>query len=207
MLHEISNPLTAAMLWLEQCNAQQSPYLRHVQSSLRLMQRYVESARQQVRREAALRSFSVNEELDQVRHLLTALAKRRGVSLEFTVSGRCELYGDPVKFQQIVANLVRNAIDAYDGLPVGVHRPVRLNLKDCDEYLTIRVTDRGCGMDDMQLSKLFQPFYSTKSSAGRGLGIGLFAVKRSIETDFRGSIRVISSKRRGTSFIVRLALR
>ncbi len=205
LLHEISNPLTAAMLWLEQYGNQQSPHIRHVRRSIRLIQRYVEAAHQQVRRESQYRNFFVQSELEQVKRVLAPLAKRRGVKLQFMTAAGYKLYGDPVKFQQIIANLVNNAIDSYGSSSCASDsKLVRLDLHIRQNYLVIEVCDQGCGITTDQLAQLFQPFYSTKSNTGLGLGIGLFAIKRYIETDFQGSIRVQSSGRRGTRFIVKL---
>lgn len=205
LLHEINNPLTAAMLWLEQCSARKSPHIRHVRNNIHLLQRYVEAARQQIRCGGQCQEFELEPELAQVRSILRPLAKRRGINLRFVSAKGLRLYGDPVKFQQIVANLVRNAIDAYDSCPPERrHRPVRLIAGSSLSGLRIIVSDRGCGIDKEQMPQLFQPFYSTKSSSGNGLGIGLFAVKRSIEKDFKGTITVRSSRRKGTSFTVKL---
>ncbi len=205
MLHEINNPLTAAMLWLEQCNVQQ-PHIQHARSSIHLLHRYVEAARQQLRREGRRRDFCVQSELEQAWHVLAPLARRREVSLRFASAEDCILHGDPVRFQQIIANLVRNAIDAYDNCPPGSRRKsVRLDVHARQDHLVIEVSDRGCGIASNQLERLFEPFYTTKGGTGLGLGIGLSAAKRSIETDFRGSIKVRSSKRRGTKFIVKLS--
>lgn len=206
LLHEINNPLTAAMIWLEQCNGQQ-PHIRHVRSSIRLLHRYVEAARQQLRRESRHRIFLVDTELEQARHILAPLALRRGVSLSFASAGDCRLYGDPVKFQQIIANLVRNAIDAYDDWPQNRgHKQVRLDLCIRQDYLVLKVSDRGCGITDEQLKRLFEPFYSTKCLAGKGLGLGLSAVKRFMENDFQGTITVRSSERGGTTFTAKFRL-
>lgn len=200
LLHEINNPLTAAMLWLEQCNGQH-PHIRHVRSSIRVLHRYVEAAKQQLRREGRHRTFRVDAELRQAHRVLEPLAAGRGVKLSFASAGGCRLYGDPVKFQQIIANLVRNAIDAYEDWPPGPgNRPVRLDLCLRQDYLILNVSDRGCGMTDEQLKRLFEPFYSTKCLAGKGLGLGLAAVKRFIENDFQGTITVRSSKHGGTTF-------
>jgi signal transduction histidine kinase len=200
LLHEISSPLTAAILWLEQCG-NHTPYIRHARHSIRVLQKYVEAARQQIRRESNFRNFALQPELEQVKQLLAPLARRRGISLKFAQAHGCELYGDPVKFQQIVANLVRNAMDAYDTCSPGrSHKPVRLAIRVRYDRLIIEVDDRGCGIPPGQLDKLFEPFYSTKMSSGTGLGIGLSAVKHSIENDFHGSIMATSSAGRGTRF-------
>ncbi|HEX5744313.1 MAG TPA: HAMP domain-containing sensor histidine kinase [Candidatus Saccharimonadales bacterium] len=206
LLHEISSPLSAALLWLEQCNGPQSPYMRHVRSSMSLLKDYVEAARQQVRRESPCREFHVRSELERVWSILAAVAARRGVSLDFAPAGNYKLHGDPIKFQQILANLVRNAIDSYDSCPAGGHKPVRIRFRASRGYLVTEVADRGCGITRDQFDKLFQPFYSTKAGAGKGLGIGLFSVKRSIEEDFRGDVSVSSLPGQGTRFIARFSI-
>lgn len=206
LLHEINNPLTAAMLWLEQCSEQQ-PHIRHARTSINLMRRYVEAARQQLRHEGGRRHFCIGSELEQARHVLAPLARSRGIRLSFSSAVDCTLYGDPVKFQQIIANLVRNAMDAYDNYPPSRgHRAVRLDLHVRQDHLIVVVSDRGCGMTGEQLKFIFEPFYSTKCRAGKGLGLGMSAVKRYVENDFQGTIRVRSSKRHGTTFTVRFRL-
>lgn len=97
-------------------------------------------------------------------------------------------------------------MDSYDHCPAGDYKPVCLDLRKRRGYLILEVVDHGCGIDTTQYQQLFKPFYSTKGGTGRGLGLGLFAVKRSIEMDFKGSIRVRSSRRQGTRFIVRIKL-
>ncbi|MGH7193803.1 MAG: sensor histidine kinase, partial [Candidatus Saccharimonadales bacterium] len=206
LLHEISNPLTAAALWLEQCGNHGSPHMSHVRRSVDLMQRYVEAARQQVRQGSGYQNFSVKDELEQTRQVLAPLARRHGIRLHFGPAEGFTLRGDPVKFQQIIANLVRNAMDSYDHCPAGSYKPVCLDLRRRGGHMIMEVVDHGCGIDRKQLQQLFEPFYSTKGGTGRGLGLGLFAVKRSVERDFHGCIRVRSSRRRGTRFIIRIRL-
>lgn len=200
LLHDISSPLTTTLLWLEQYNNRQSPHIRHARRTIRLLQRYVDAARQQVRREGQPQHFCLQPELEQVRRILGPLARRRGVRLQFASAAGCKLHGDPVKFQQIIANLVQNAIDAYASSPATANKLVRLSITQSANYITIEVRDSGCGIAGQQLSQLFEPFYSTKQSTG----LGLFTVKRCIENDFRGSIRVRSSRQQGTCFSVRL---
>ena len=207
LLHDIRNPITAAMLWLEQSDNQQSTHIRHVRRSIRLLQRYVEAAHQQIRQESHYRNFFVQSELEQVKRILAPLAKHRGVKLQFAPAAGYKLYGDPVKFQQIIANLVNNSIDSYgSGLYASGQKLVSIDVYIRQNYLVVEVGDHGCGITADQLARLFQPFYSTKSNAGLGLGIGLFTVKRYIETDFHGSVRVKNSGHRGTQFIVKLPM-
>ncbi len=205
LLHQISNPLTAAGLHLEQAGSQTSPGLRHVRRNIKLLKRYVEAARQQLRQESEPIMFSVDSQLKQVKRLVMPSAKISGVDLIIDTSVSCRLFGDPIKFQHVMTNLIMNAIEAYsDDLYPGLARPVRVILKRHRHYLTIRVIDWGRGITADQARHLFKPFYTTKKTNGYGLGIGLAMVDQYARHDFHGSITVTSSRRQGTQFTLRL---
>jgi signal transduction histidine kinase len=207
LLHEISNPLTAAILHLEQHEDQVSPNIKHARRNIQLLQRYVEAARQQVRQESQPTEFNVRQQIDQVKRVLKPLAKRVGVTLRVEQSSNYRLFGDPVKFQQIVTNLTANAIDAYNSeLVIGKKHDVAVKVSSHHQWLILQVTDWGRGITPIQLPRLFEPFYTTKARHGHGLGIGLTMVKRYVENDFSGSISVTSSLRRGTQVNARLRL-
>ncbi|HVX24456.1 MAG TPA: hypothetical protein VG992_03905 [Candidatus Saccharimonadales bacterium] len=99
LLHEISHPLTAASLHLEQDG--QPRAIRNARRNLQLLQRYIEAARQQLRQASQATNFSLQPQLNQVKRVVLPLAKRRGVKLEIIVDPAYRLWGDPVKFQQL----------------------------------------------------------------------------------------------------------
>jgi signal transduction histidine kinase len=204
LLHEISNPLSAAMLNLE-LGDQQSRSVQRARRDMQTLKRYIEAARQQVRHQSQPTSFRVRPQLDQLKRIVIPLARKTGVRLDISPAPPCRLYGDPVKFQQIISNLIVNAIEAYDYS--GAYdelRLVKVELAHKQGFLTVRVTDWGKGIDGAALPRLFDTFYTTKNQSGRGLGIGLAIVKQYVTTDFQGSIEVTSSKQRGTRFTARL---
>lgn len=204
LLHEISNPLTASLLHLEQVDGQRAPHLQNVRRSMLALQRYVEAARQQVRRSSQDITFRVRAELDQVKRVLTPLAKQKGVKLRIQTLANYRLYGDPVKFQQIVSNLVINGIDAYELVPFSpIPKEVVVSIAGQRDWVVLQVSDRGAGIDQSLMPTIFQPFSSTKSSSGKGLGMGLNIVKDYVRNDFGGSIRVASSPQRGTQFTIK----
>lgn len=210
LLHEISNPLTAALLYLEQYdehNDPQATHIRQVRRNILLLQRYVEAARQQVRQESAVSSFYVRRHIDQVKQVLLPLARRRGIRLQIGPAANYKLYGDPVKFQQIMANLIANAIDAYagDGHPAS-KKEVIVKLSSRRQWLYIKVQDRGSGIKADHLPRIFDPFYSTKHCRDQGLGIGLAVVKQHVEHGFYGAVSATSSPHQGTEFIAKLRL-
>jgi len=202
LLHEISNPLTAALLNLE-LSDEKSPTVRRAQRDMRLLRRYVEAARQQVRYQSRTTNFSLLPQVEQLKRVLLPLARKAGVQLTVNAAAPCRLRGDPVKLQHIMSNLVVNAIQAYEAsqLPGG---RVDMICEVKDNWLTIRVTDWAAGIPDEALPHVFEAFYSTKTASGHGLGIGLAIVKRYVTADFGGDITVASRPQDGTCFTVRL---
>ncbi len=207
LIHDISSPLTAAILHLER-EDQGLHTMKHVRRSIRVLERYVEAARQQLRQEGQTTTFCVKHEMNEVRRLLKPLAQRRHIKLRFDIQKNYKLMGDPVKFQRILANLVTNAIDAYqDWLVVPAKPLVQVTVSANQQQLVIQVQDWGQGITADQLPHLFEPFYTTKHmSANSGTGLGLATVKRYVEDDFGGHIKVASSASNGTEFCIKLQL-
>lgn len=205
LLHEIANPLTAASLNLEQCQGQEPHLITQALQNLGQLERYLKAARQQLKTPGILTAFDVRQELDQVACVMAPLARRAGVELTINQDSGCGLYGDPVKFSQLVTNLISNALDAYsDSPPDDKPRQVLVSVKRGGQWLNLRVSDQGQGIDAEVLPHIFETFYTTKGQSGRGLGIGLATVKQYVTSDFLGSIKVRSSRQLGTQFDIKL---
>ena len=147
--------------------------------------------------------------------ILRTSAPRR-VELEYELPPNLPaVRGDESQLGQIVLNLVTNAAEAIG--EEGGHIWVRLGTRTCDAaeftrcslvsaaiepgtFITLEVTDDGCGMDEATLDKIFDPFYTTKFT-GRGLGL---AALRGIVESHGGAICVRSQPGEGTTFHVLL---
>lgn len=205
MLHEISNPLTSALLYIEQYKDQPAAAMRKVHGSMKVLWRYVEALRQQIRSGSESSQFSVNQQVAQLKRVVIPLAKRADVKLRFELCDPCKLYGDPVKFQQILGNLIVNAIEAYGSeIQHNLTKQVNVKIVSNHDAVIISVSDWGQGIKPSQLSKIFEPFYTTKNKNGQGLGIGLAIVNQYVTGDFSGTIDVKSSGRIGTCFSIRI---
>lgn len=125
------------------------------------------------------------------------------------------LQGDPHQLQQLFLNLFVNACQAMpEGGELAVSTRIspeahRLpgNGRSPDQTrgrlsVEIRFSDTGCGIPEEHLSRVFEPFFSTKDT-GKGTGLGL-AICRGIVEDHGGVIEVESVVQRGSTFIVRL---
>ena len=107
-----------------------------------------------------------------------------------------KVHGDKVQLQQVVLNLLLNAFQAMKDCPVTERQvTVRTELDDGHKVI-VAVSDRGEGLKDDQLEKIFQPFYTTKND---GLGLGL-AISRSIVEAHGGRLWAQNNPDRGATF-------
>jgi C4-dicarboxylate-specific signal transduction histidine kinase len=112
-----------------------------------------------------------------VLELLRLEAERQQLRIELALSDALPaVYADRVMVEQVLLNLVKNAIEAMREIPPaqrGLRIEGRVNL---DDEIEVRVCDRGASLSEAESEQLFSPFYTTKAD---GLGIGL-AICRSI---------------------------
>ncbi len=106
--------------------------------------------------------------------------------------------GNTAELEQVILNLVLNALDAVD--PKGVIR-IR-TCKARNDRVMLEVSDNGCGIPPEHLPKLFEPFFTTKP-VGKGIGIGLSTCYHIIQAH-GGEIGVHSTSGKGSRFTVRL---
>lgn len=208
IFHDLMNPLTAVSLNLEQIKMETDTkitsaksYLNQALAATGRMENLIASIRNQIAQEGAIRLFSLNKEIEQTVQILAYKARKAQTTLNFHASGEIELRGDSVKFGQIIINLLANAIEACENTAI---KEVFLNLTDTPTAVEIIIKDSGTGIVPENLTKIFCPFFSTKITNGRGLGIGLASTKRIIEKDFRGKIAVASEIGRGATFTINL---
>jgi two-component system sensor kinase FixL len=106
-----------------------------------------------------------------------------------------KVHGDKVQLQQVILNLLLNALQAMKDCPV-TERQVTVRTELDSHMAIVAVRDRGEGLKDDQLEKIFQPFYTTKDN---GLGLGL-AISRSIVEAHGGRLWAQKNPDRGATF-------
>jgi signal transduction histidine kinase len=123
-----------------------------------------------------------------------------GIEVSFAqVAAGALVHGDHDKLQQLLINLMLNAVDA---MPRGGKLDVSLQVRA--DGAEIQVADNGVGMTPDVVSRIFDPFFTTKE-AGQGNGLGL-VVARGIVSDHGGEIHVASTPGSGTTFVLTFPL-
>lgn len=108
---------------------------------------------------------------------------------------------DPNRMEQVVINLIGNAIDAMAGQP---SPQVDIAARIREQTICLEIRDHGTGLSDEVLPRLFEPFFTTKD-AGQGLGLGL-AISAGIVSDFGGTLAGDNHPDGGAVFSLELPL-
>jgi C4-dicarboxylate-specific signal transduction histidine kinase len=149
------------------------------------------------RKSTAIESVDLNEAAREV------IALSRDELRRAQVTPRAELaddlppvMGDRVQLQQVILNLLRNASDAMSGVDDRARQLVIRTERDDGGHVRLTVRDTGVGLDPRTAARLFEAFYTTKSS---GMGIGL-SVSRSIIESHRGRLWAAANDGPGATF-------
>jgi signal transduction histidine kinase len=110
------------------------------------------------------------------------------------------MLGDPVKFDQLISNLLLNSIDGIKERRRAGGNRIEIRVSDDRDHISISFADNGVGIPAKNMGKVFDPFFSTKSP-GKGEGLGLFIVWNILKMQ-GGRIRVDPNYRSGARFVI-----
>jgi signal transduction histidine kinase len=141
--------------------------------------------------------LDINELIQEVLSHMQAETQLRRVFVQTDFDQRLPVVaGNPVQLQQVLLNLITNAIDAMSSVANGARiLRVKSELQGADRVL-ISVADSGCGLDPKHQDRIFEPFFTTK---GHGMGMGLM-ICRSIVESHGGRLWMSNSDRQGAIF-------
>ncbi len=125
----------------------------------------------------------LNDVLEQALQLLDARIRRDGVEVARRVPTQAWVSGDAIRLEQVLINLLSNALDAMAEQP---SRRLRIDCERDGDGWKLSVADSGGGIASEHLEQIFEPFFTTKP-VGRGLGLGL-AVSYGIVRDLGGDL-------------------
>jgi len=139
----------------------------------------------------------LNQVIEEVIGLAQSMITENGVSVQTRLaSGMAPVHGDRVQLQQVVLNLILNAVEAMSSVEAG-ERELLISTEQSQANSTLAaVRDSGPGIDPASLDRVFEAFYTTKSD---GMGMGL-SICLSIIEAHNGRLWASLNLSRGASF-------
>jgi signal transduction histidine kinase len=128
-------------------------------------------------RERECESVDLNRLIAETVKLLQMQARHQGVAVETVLEPIPLVYADPIQLQQVLLNLLLNALDALKGARIDPYIWIRTSAIGRGR-VEVCVADTGSGIPPEHLEKIFEPFYTSK---GEGMGLGLSIVRSIIE--------------------------
>jgi len=213
--HEINNPLAVILQktgWLqdllEEEEFQKSANGEEFRTSVKKIEEHVERARKVVhnmlgyarRMEPRLEDIDVNQTINQTVDILENFARTNNIDIQTDLAGNLPITaGDQAQLQQVILNLVNNAIDA-----IGKDGTVSIKSSRDPSHITVVIADSGPGIPESMQKKIFDPFFTTKST-GKGTGLGLWISYNIIEK-MGGKLSLQSREGQGAAFTITLPI-
>ena len=160
--------------------------------------------------DTTLEKVQVNAVLEIAFEILGQQLKVRGIEIFWDLAPNLPLIlADPDRLEQVFVNLLINARDAIDEnqqsyQPRKGAKKISLKTRSHGKEITVEISDTGPGVEGAIVERIFEPFFTTKK-VGQGTGLGL-SISYGIIHDCKGSIRAVSGKGKGTTFIMKFPI-
>ena len=213
LAHELNQPLTAIVNYTRGCVRRLSMKdadmpaivgaMEHSCSEAERAAEIIRRMRELVNKEVPRREFNdINNIIEVVIRLVQPKIKSNHVNIKRELSQDIPAINvDRIQIEQVLINLLNNAIDAMKNTPV-LEREVIIQSRVKDHSVQIKVFDRGSGLPKNMNSDVFEPFFSTKNE---GMGMGL-SISRSIIEAHEGSLNAEQRELGGSIFSFTLPL-
>jgi len=215
LAHEIKNPLTPIRLAAERIRRRYLPSMddedgQVLDRSTHTIVQQVEAMRDMVNAfseyarapEISIARVDLSQLVREVAWLYRAQETQPQVKLDLEEG--LEVEADAVRVRQLLHNLLRNSQDAIEGQADGLIEIAARSVAGADRaFAEISVTDNGPGIDEDVLTRLFEPYVTSKK---KGTGLGLAIVKKLVE-EHGGSVTAENLPVRGARLVVRLPVR
>ena len=204
MVHELNTPLsvivsaTQLILRDEELSPSVKEMVERIELEVQRLSLFTKGLLSFARKEdGPVGEADLNQVLQEVMYFLKYEALKRSIKIVEDFDFRLPpIAADANRLKQIFINLIMNAFQAMEG---GGSLLLRSSSSE-ERFASVQVADTGSGIPQKTLSRIFEPFYTTKKTA-KGTGLGLFITKKIVES-FSGTISVESSEGEGTCFTI-----
>ncbi|MEN9557790.1 MAG: hypothetical protein RL141_159 [Candidatus Parcubacteria bacterium] len=209
--HDLITPLNVVSLHLERlkntpggCVEEATAHVEHALGTAKHVETFLQDIRRHLRHQELKESFSFSEEIQRAVRMLTHKAKKAGVDFILDVPEIPPIHTNPTKCNQLLVNILSNAIDAYADISqtTGCPRAIHLMLSEEHGEITLVARDWGCGVAAEHRPRMFEAFFTTKGPE-KGTGIGLTIVKDIVENTLGGQVTVEHPHDGGVQFVIR----
>lgn len=211
LFHDLVTPMALISLNLHKLKTSQNYRISDtevlIERALRgihKLQNYVDAARKQIQTQDILKYFSLEEEINQSIDLLYSRARDKNIIIAFIRDKDIKIYGNPIKFSQMITNLISNAIESYIR-SAKKDKKVEIRLTRIKDNVIMKVRDWGRGIPTSNQNYIFEPLFTTKGHIGN-TGIGLSISKDIVKKNFSGIIQMESEVGKGTTFTVQFPI-
>lgn len=127
--------------------------------------------------------------------------EKYSIQLETNLEKNVEYLIDVSDLKAVINNLLSNSVKALREIDDRVRR-IKVELRKTDRYIIIKIQDNGCGIDEADREKIFDPFFSTTQKYG-GFGIGLTIVDETLK-EYGGALELVEVENEGACFLAKL---
>jgi len=152
-----------------------------------------------------VRQFNLAEYIDAIVLSLQPVLKKGQCQIQVSCASHIEMYSEPGALDQVLTNLVMNSIiHGFSTEPQG-ERTIDISVTEQGQQLLLNYTDNGIGMQEQDLQRMFEPFYTTKRGEGSS-GLGMHLVHGLVVESLHGTISCDSDPGNGVRFALKLPL-
>lgn len=206
IMHDVNNILTtiqgySTLMMLQNKDGEVKEYVEVIQRCVSDGKEIVNRIKKlSKKKDYIIENIEVKEQIDSVVKLTkpiwhnSAIAMGKNIDVVVKCNENIYVKGNENELREALMNLIMNAIDAIED-----NGTIYIKSYIKDSMAVIEVVDTGCGMNEDTVSRIFEPFFSTKGEKGNGLGLSM--VKEIIER-MEGNIHVKSKEGEGSSMVI-----
>ncbi len=190
-LSAISSTASSNMIQLELDIASKDELIKSFEEILNytsFLSNTIDDFRNFFRNEKEYSHFLITDSIDKCLAILNGIINNKSIHVIKKVDP-IELYNLKNEFIQVILNIIKNAIDALNGVEDSTKRYIFIENSLDDNNIILKIKDTAGGIPENIINKIFEPYFTTKHQS-QGTGIGLFMTNEIIVKHMKGSINV-----------------